>query len=194
MNVNKKWRPVLWDTLGQTMKIVFVCSGNTCRSPLAWAAWQKVLREIGPGQRAWLDIETASAGLQARAGARASANARRVAASWDVDLSAHRARPWDKTERADWLVTMTGAQSGQLRFVLQSGTIEAPPRVRALGEWVPRGADLAWAWPLWDSTKQGQSERDIFDPYGGSLEAYEECGARILRGVRALAEALGESK
>lgn len=171
---------------------MFVCSGNTCRSPLAWAAWQVVVRQAPPAQRAWLQsVAVSSAGLNARAGAPASELARRVAARWDVDLSGHRARPWNgQGARADWIVAMTGAQVAQMRFALETRAPAAvAPRVRALGLPVADGDESKWP----SLFRPGQTN-DIFDPYGGSFEAYEECGARILRGVRALALELSEAR
>ena len=182
------------------MQLIFVCSGNTCRSPLALAAWQVALRESEPEQRAVLErIAVSSAGLNARAGAPASDAAQRVAAHWEVDLSAHQARVWQPAP-ADWIVAMTAEQVAHIRFALDTrleGEV-GHTRVRALGLFVPRSAGAAWPWPLWDrrghktAGDDGGSEGDILDPYGGSPEAYEECADRILRGTRALARTLGE--
>ena len=164
------------------MNLLFVCSGNTCRSPLAWAAWQRVLaRELDADCRAKLaKVSVQTAGLNARASAPVSALAARVARSWDVDLSAHRARAWSVAQNADMIIAMTREQGAQVRFRL--GHAHANVEVGVLGAFSPQaGADLTGEMP---------PIGDIYDPYGGSLEAYEECGARILSGVRALAAQL----
>lgn len=70
------------------MKIIFVCTGNTCRSPLAEGLMKKKLADLG------LDfIEVTSAGLAAYAGDEVSPNSVNAAKKYGVDISAHRARP-----------------------------------------------------------------------------------------------------
>ena len=170
------------------MKITFVCSGNTCRSPLALAAWHVVLREMSPAQRGQLEaIEVNSAGLNARVGARASAMAQLIAASWDADLSEHRARVWQPTwARDEMLITMTREQAAQIRFRASNAPSFDASRIVTLGAFDAATAP-AWSESPADLSSNDESLGDIPDPYGGSSEAYEECGARIRRGVRALA-------
>ena len=67
--------------------ILFVCTGNTCRSPMAQALFARYAREKG------LDAVADSAGLAALPGAPASANAVAALAEVGEDLSAHRAKP-----------------------------------------------------------------------------------------------------
>ena len=81
------------------MRTLFVCTGNTCRSPFAEA----VARREGH------DVE--SAGLIARAGDRPPEDAIVVARRLGYDLSSHRARPLteEMLERSDLVVGMTAA-------------------------------------------------------------------------------------
>lgn len=169
------------------MKITFVCSGNTCRSPLAVVAWQVVTRELSPACRAQLEkIEVGSAGLNARVANSANAMAQLVAASWDADLSEHRAQFWEPPLASDeMLVAMTREQAAQLRFRLGFALEPNSRQIAILGEFAATTTA-----PLWGEPQAKEAQFDIPDPYGGSSEAYEECGARILRGVRALALSL----
>jgi protein-tyrosine-phosphatase len=69
------------------MRLLFVCTGNTCRSPLAEAIARKVAVERGLG-----DVDVASAGTSAWDGAPASDGALLVGMERRLDLSGHRAQ------------------------------------------------------------------------------------------------------
>ncbi|MBQ4644973.1 MAG: ribosomal protein S18-alanine N-acetyltransferase [Clostridia bacterium] len=68
-------------------KIMFICSGNTCRSPLAEGLFKKYLKENNI-----TDIEVGSAGVGAFPGDCVSINSILVAGNRGVDISEHRAR------------------------------------------------------------------------------------------------------
>lgn len=68
-------------------KIMFICSGNTCRSPLAEGLFKKYLKENNI-----TDIEVSSAGVGAFPGDAVSINSILVAGNRGVDISDHRAR------------------------------------------------------------------------------------------------------
>ena len=85
---------------------LFVCTGNTCRSPMAQALWEK------RGHKA------ESAGLSALPGSSASGGAIRAMESYGIDLRLHRARPISEgaMQRADKIVAMT---SGHARALIE---------------------------------------------------------------------------
>ena len=68
------------------MKILFLCGGNTCRSPLSERIMKKKAEENG------LSIETESAGLEAFSGDEASAYTILTAKKMGIDLRNHRSR------------------------------------------------------------------------------------------------------
>ena len=68
-------------------KIMFICSGNTCRSPLAEGLFKKCLKDNNI-----TDIQVGSAGVGAFPGDDVSINSILVAGSRGVDISGHRAR------------------------------------------------------------------------------------------------------
>jgi len=84
-------------------KIVFVCSGNTCRSPLAEAIAKEVLRG-----RVDFELAIASAGTSAQEGSPASRNSIEIAERHGLDLSGHRSRLLSREilHDADLIVTM----------------------------------------------------------------------------------------
>ena len=90
-------------------RVLFVCTGNTCRSALA-----EGLARARLGPEAGVTFE--SAGLYALNGAPATPHALVVAAEEGVDLGAHRARPItvEMVEGADRVYVMTRAQQDGL--------------------------------------------------------------------------------
>lgn len=70
------------------MRVVFVCTGNTCRSPLAQGLFKAKLEKLNI-----TDIEVSSAGLAAFPNDEVSVNSVNAAKKYGVDISAHRARP-----------------------------------------------------------------------------------------------------
>lgn len=138
-------------------RVLFVCTGNTCRSPLAAAALERAL-----GDRAG-QVEVSSAGTHATDGAPASEGARHAALRAGLDLSHHRARRLDRA-------VLSGVDLVLLMDPRDLGS------VRALD---PEAAEQAYG--LADFAQPRATGEAVPDPYGGSPEAYEECVRRIER-------------
>lgn len=85
------------------MKILFVCTGNTCRSPMAEALMRKLLQDRGVGE-----IQVSSAGTGAYDGAPASEGSYLVGLENGIDLSGHRARrlTGELVDDADMILAM----------------------------------------------------------------------------------------
>jgi len=144
------------------LRVLFICTGNTCRSPLATVALRA---ELGDDAE---QIEVTSAGTAASPGQPASEGSRRVAAADGFDLSAHRSRA----------LTPELARAADFVFVMSAGHRAA---VEALG--VPREqVHVLSEWP-----EPGEPELPVFDPFGASFEAYEECWRRLRRHARRIA-------
>lgn len=105
------------------MKILFVCTGNTCRSPMAQGIFQKMLEDRGIK-----GVECSSAGLFASTGAPASAYAIEAAERFGVDISAHRARRITKylLDETDLFVCMTAEHASSLTLYVDREKILVP--------------------------------------------------------------------
>ncbi|HIV96154.1 MAG TPA: low molecular weight protein arginine phosphatase [Candidatus Agathobaculum stercoravium] len=91
-------------------KIIFICTGNTCRSPMA----EGLFRAHGGEDKTGLTA--ASAGLFTQDGMPASQNAVAAAAELGADITAHRSRMLtpELARDARYLVCMTGAHYDRL--------------------------------------------------------------------------------
>lgn len=136
-------------------RVLVVCTGNTCRSPMAAAAMTAALG---------LDSEriaVESAGTAAWEGQPATAPAIEVAAQAGIDLSRHRSRR----------VTPAMVRSADLVLVMERAHLAA---VRSLGA-DPERTHVFSEWPA----GAGDGALEVSDPFGASREAYEECWRRI---------------
>lgn len=109
-------------------KMVFVCTGNICRSPMALGFGRREAEERG------INIELTSAGISGLVGSKASRNAVTACSERDVDITSHRASQVDPTKDDDGTlyVCMTPQH---IQWLRKMGV--APERTVMLGSGVP---------------------------------------------------------
>ncbi len=141
---------------------VFVCTGNTCRSPMAAGIARHVLAErhgVRESELPSVGVEALSAGVFATDGAPASPEAVRAARTYGADISRHRSRRLtaELIHRADVVFCMTEAHVDAVLRIAP----EAQGKVRRLGS------------------------EDVDDPIGGGLPEYQRIAAQIRQALDA---------
>lgn len=140
------------------MRVIFVCTGNTCRSVMA----EYLARRIASDRS--LTIEIGSAGTAAWDGAPASDGALLVSLEHDIDLSPHRAR----------LLTRELLENYDLILAMGPHHLE---RIDASG-----GKGKTYLLTSYGS--RGATDRPIGDPFGGDLGLYRETFDELDREIR----------
>lgn len=143
--------------------LLFVCTGNICRSPMAEWLFRKLLQD-----RPLPEVHVRSAGFIALPGNPATHLATVVAGEHGVDLTQHRAQPLTSSliREADLILVMEPGHRWELLYHRP----EAAPKVFLLCHFAPCG----------------DRDRAIADPYGMDAEAYRFCFQQVRECVEAL--------
>ena len=146
------------------MRILFVCLGNICRSPLAEGVFRHLVEQEGLSERFFID----SCGTSGyHAGDPPDPGSVRVAAAHGIDLSGQRSRRLlaSDLQSFDRVVCMDASN-------LRNARLLGTGRIDRLRDWDPEG--------------QG----DVPDPWGGGFDGFEQVYRIIHRCCEALLEEL----
>ena len=142
----------------KSFHILFVCSGNSCRSPIA----EGLLREKLPAKIGDREVKISSAGTLGINGVPAANHAQTVVAEYSGDISGHRSQGLRRNiiAGADLILAM----SAEHVEYFEDRYPEFFPKVHLLKKF---------------ANDQSPDDADIADPIGSSLDTYREC-ARII--------------
>ena len=149
------------------MRILLVCTGNTCRSPMAEGLLRRALAEAG------IEHEVGSAGVSPSEGAPVSEGSYLVALEHGLDLSAHRARRLTRelVAAADFIFGMTRGHVERIEALGGTG------KAHLLGEFAGRRGEAA----------------EVADPMGGEIEGYRAAFTQLEELTAAVAARLPAS-
>jgi protein-tyrosine-phosphatase len=139
------------------MRLLMVCLGNICRSPLAEGALRA---HLGRSSLDWIEVDSAGTGGW-HAGEPPDPRSIAVAASAGVDIRAQRARKLRAAdfEHFDWLLCADRSVLRDVRAMAPSG---ATAQAALLLEWVGQGAGA-----------------DVPDPYTGGVDDFRRVWAMV---------------
>lgn len=145
--------------MAQSKTVLFVCTGNTCRSPMAEVLLCNRSAEL-PGWR------VASAGICAGAGIPASTESAKAVAELGLDLSKHRSRFLTSEQIRDVrvIVAMTRAHADAIRKSQPASS----GKIFLMRSFIPGGSG------------------DVVDPVGFGIDDYRRCRDEIAAGMDGL--------
>jgi protein-tyrosine phosphatase len=144
--------------------IIFICTGNTCRSPMAVGLFKKMLADkLGVPQEKLEDngYKIISGGTAAVYGMPASNKAVEVLKEYGADISGHSSQP----------VTLTMIEEADRVYVMTKGHMET------LKEWMPSAESKIF---MLDPAGE-----DIADPISGGVDVYRQSALKIKSALEA---------
>lgn len=155
-------------------KILFVCTGNTCRSVIAQALFQKVKDKLAPD----LDYRAYSAGIAAIEGVSPTRESIFCIAKYGLDITTHQARQVEERMVKDSSLILTMTQEQQ--FFLKKQFPWATHKIFLLRPFCRQGNHI--------------TNKEIEDPYGKKLSVYERVCEQLEQDIRELIYRLRKDK
>jgi protein arginine phosphatase len=168
------------------MRLLTVCTGNICRSPMAAALLRRHL-----DARRCDDVEVVSAGTWAEHGSPASSGAQHVMRNRGIDISGHRSQPLEThhVDSADLVIVMTSVHVREV-LDLEPAADRKIFMIKEFPELEPARRDGPLESILGGRRPDPRRSLDVDDPIGLPVMAYERCFRELESGVVALLDVL----
>jgi protein-tyrosine phosphatase len=168
------------------MRLLTVCTGNICRSPMAAALLRHHLDARGCG-----DVEVGSAGTWAEQGFPASSGAQDVMRTIGIDISGHRSQPLEThlLDAADLVIVMTSVHVSEV-LELDGGARHKTFMAKEFAELEPAASGGPVDAILDGRRPEPRRSLDVDDPIGLPFMAYERCLRDLQSGALALLDIL----
>ncbi len=141
------------------MKVMFVCTGNICRSAMA----EGILKKIAVDKK--LNLKVYSCGIYAEDGDNATYNAIYVAREYDIDISSHRATNIRNSKIQEMDIILCATKSHRDSVIYMYPNLQGKVyTIKEYAEFDDNGKDI-----------------DIKDPWGYDVEIYNNCMIEIQR-------------
>ncbi|WP_309132740.1 low molecular weight phosphatase family protein [Brevibacterium sp.] len=186
-----------WEVLDSRFRVLVVCTGNICRSPLAAAYLQSRFDELSPGR-----FEISSAGTHGVVNGAVPRQIARLAADFGLSLESFRGRVLsaEMLTGADLILTMERRQRS-IAVQLEPRSLRRAFTVREFARILPavppeNGIPAEQRWQSLVALAQRYRQPtvgslaldDVIDPYGRSAATYREMIEQLLPALRGIVE------
>ena len=148
-------------------KIMFICTGNVCRSAMAEGYMRKKIKDEN------LDLEACSSGLYAQDGAEATYLAKVAMKEYDVDITAHRATSIYNAKVRDMDILLCATVSH--KRILYQMYPELAEKIFTIKEFA-YGENI--------------KDKDINDPWGYDITVYKHCAKELVDSINMIVNKL----
>lgn len=140
------------------MKVMFICTGNICRSAMAEGMLKKMLEDINRN-----DIEVYSCGIYADTGDYATYNAIEAMRQYDIDIKNHKATNIRESNIKEMDIILCATESHKQNVIYI----------------YPELKDKVFTMKEYANLDNDKSDMDIKDPWGYDMQIYINCAKEI---------------
>lgn len=151
------------------MKIMFICTGNTCRSAMADGLAKKIIKDKN------LNIEVYSAGIFAITGEHASYNSVAIMKEYEVDIALHKATAIEESNIEEMDLIFCATKNHKRQLIARYNNLK----------------DKIFTMKEYAEIDNNGNDMDIKDPWGYDINTFRMCAAEISLCIDKIIEKIG---